>query len=118
MDFSNYNLVIDSTYSATDKIVEIILKEAKEYEKNDNTGNTKLLVSPKRLIREEDITAEDEERLQPLIKEYQDLPYMIDMVLTAKKTEEDYVVLEGLEEAKAAYLANVPYCSVQTVSNN
>jgi predicted cytidylate kinase len=40
MDFSNYNLVIDSTFCSPDKIVEIILKEANEFYQNANQPET------------------------------------------------------------------------------
>lgn len=113
MDFSNYNLVIDSTYCSPDKIVEIILKEAKEFYRNAEQPETsKLLVSPRRLVREEDITKEDEARLQPLVDKYKELPYVIDEIIQARKLEDDYEVTEGLDQAKAAFLAKVPYAQV------
>lgn len=119
MDFSNYNLIIDSTYCTQDKIAEIILQEAKEFEKKeaDNQGSegTKVLVSPKRLIKEEDITAEDRSRLQQLVQNYKEVAYAISDVITVRKTEEDYEVLKGLDNAKAAFLANVPYTPIDVI---
>jgi len=116
MDFTNYNLIIDSTYCTPDKIVEIILKEAEEYEKN-KTETTKMLVSPKRLLKESDISKEDEKALKDLTREYQKEPYAIQTVVQVKKEEEDYCVLEGMKQAKAAYLADVAYVPVEVYKN-
>jgi len=116
MDFSNYNLVIDSTYCSQDKIVEIILKEAKEYELNHNSVEaTKMLVSPRRLLKDTDIFEEDERKLQPLIDEYQKVPYAIDTIIKVKKSEDDYLVIDGLDQAKAAYIAKVPYAPIEVI---
>ncbi|MDF2942922.1 MAG: hypothetical protein K0S01_1780 [Herbinix sp.] len=116
MDFYNYNLIIDSTYSSPDKIAEIILKEAKEYEqKQEHTEVTKMLVSPKRLINEVEITEEDKKRLQPLTKDYQMNMYTIDTVVKVKKVEDDYIVLDGADQVKAAFLANVAYVPIDVI---
>jgi cytidylate kinase len=113
MDFTNYNLIIDSTYCSPDKIVEIILKEAKEFElKEAAPETTKMLVSPKRLVKESDITKEDTERLLSLTKELQKKPYVIDAVVQVSKIEDDYKVLDKMDEVKAAFLSNVPYVPI------
>lgn len=110
MDFSNYNLVIDSTISPPDLIAEIILKEAKEfYDNPKGSVKTKLLLPPKRLVRPEDIKEADKTRLQSLIEQYRQFSYMAEDVVTVSKAEEDYEVIEGLDQAKAAYLAETPY---------
>lgn len=110
MEFSNYNLVIDSTYSTPDLIAEIVLKEAREfYDNPERAGKTKLLLSPKRLIRPEDIPEEDNTRLQSLIEQYRQLSCISGDVVTVNKAEDDYEVIEGLDHAKAAMLADTPY---------
>ncbi|MBH1941888.1 cytidylate kinase family protein [Mobilitalea sibirica] len=114
MDFSNYNLVIDSTYNLPDQIAEIILNEAKEYE-NNPSYRTKMLVSPKRLIYPEDNKEEDKRRLSKLIDEYKKLPYTIDTIIKVKKQEDDYIILEGHDNAKAALLADVPYIPIDVI---
>ena len=117
MDFSNYNLIIDSTYNTPEQIVEIILKQAKEYyNKKDADQTTKMLVSPLRLLKEDDITKEDETNLQALVNEYQKITDTIDLVIKVKKEEDDYLVMEGLNEAKAALLAKVPYVPIEIIS--
>lgn len=116
MDFTNYNLIIDSTYCTPDKIAEIILKEAAEQEqKSEET--MKMLVSPKRLVKESDISKEDEKELQELTKEYQNVEYVIPVIVTVKKDKDDYAVLEGIEHAKAAYLAKVAYVPIEVIKN-
>lgn len=118
MDFSNYDLIIDSTYCTPDKIAEIILIEAKEfYERASRPSATKTLVSPKRLVKPEDFGVDDEQNLKMLIKKYEQVPYATDDIILVKKTEEDYVVIDGLDLAKAAYLANVPYASIKTAQD-
>lgn len=116
MDFSNYNLIIDSTYCTPDKIVEIVLKEAKAFEEQyEKTGmeTTKMLVSPRRLVKEEEITEEDKAALCDLVKEYSKGLYTIDSVVKVTKTEDEYHVVDGLHYAKAAFLANVPYVPIE-----
>lgn len=116
MDFSNYNLVIDSTYCTQDKIAEIIIQEAKEFYKKVNAPETtKMLVSPKRLVKEEDITEADRERLGALVKQYRQVGDVIDTVITVKKLEDDYEVLNGLDQVKAAYLAEVYYMPIVAI---
>ncbi len=116
MDFSNYNLVIDSTYCLPEKIVEIILKEAKEYEKHFTRNaieTSKMLVSPKRLVQEADITDQDKTALKELVKAYEKEDYRIDTTVLVTKDEDNYIVLKGMEHAKAAYLAKVPYVPIE-----
>lgn len=117
MDFGNYNLVIDSTYCTQDKIAEIILAEAKKFYKSGNAPETtKMLVSPKRLLKEESITEDDKVRLSELVKQYQKAGDIIDSVITVKKAEEDYEVMEGLDQAKAAFIAQIPYTPILVVT--
>ena len=116
MDFSNYNLVIDSTYCTPDKIAEIIVREAKVfYAKAEAVSTTKMLVSPRRLVKEDLVTQGDRERLESLIKEYESIEDVIDVVLKVKKADEDYEVLEGIDQAKAALLAKVPFAAIKVV---
>lgn len=117
MDFSNYNLVIDSTYCSPDKIAEIIIKEAKEFYENHGSETTKTLVSPRRLVNEADIFPEDETRLSGIIHEYQKCLYTINDVIKVDKPDDDYEVVEGLDQAKAAYLSKVPYVPIEVVKN-
>ncbi len=118
MDFSNYNLIIDSTYCTPDKIAEIVLKEAKAYEEQyARTGKetTKMLVSPRRLIKASDISEEDKEELSDLVEEYTKGLYTIDATVKVTKTGDDYNIEEGLSYAKAAYLAEVPYVPIENI---
>ncbi len=114
MDFNNYNLVIDSTYNTPDKIAEIILKEANAYEQK-TSESTKMLVSPKRVLKPSMITEEDYKTLASLIKEYEKLTDVIPVTLKVVKAEEDYAVVEGIEHAKAAFLAQTSYVPIEVV---
>lgn len=116
MDFTNYNLIIDSTYCLPDMISEIIIREAKEFYERQAPDSTKMLVSPKRLINEADITKDDHEELAALIKEYQLVPYSIESLITVKKKDDDYTVVAGLDKAKAAFLAGVPYVPINVIA--
>jgi cytidylate kinase len=118
MDFTNYNLIIDSTYCLPDKIAEIIIKEAKQFYDNNMDETSKMYVSPRRLVNEAEITEEDGTRLEVLTEEYKMLQYVTSQVITVKKKDDNYEVLEGLDEAKAALLAQVPYASVEVIKNN
>lgn len=116
MDFSNYNLVIDSTYCTPDKIAEIILREAKAFEDQQEAEHTtKMLLSPRRLIKQEDITEEDKSRLKDLIEEYKKGPDVIDIPIKVTRNEEDYVVLENIDIVKAGYLADTCYLPVEVI---
>ncbi len=114
MDFYNYDLIIDSTYNTPDKIAEIILKEARAYER-DPFNTTKMLVSPRRLLKPSAITEEDYKTLASLVKEYEKLTDSIPVTVRVKKAEEDYIVAEGMKYAKAAFLAQTPYVPIEVI---
>ncbi len=114
MEYSNYNLIIDSTYGTPDQIAEIILKEAEIYEEQyqrEGTESFKILLSPRRLIQESEISGEDRQELKALAKEYEGA-YAARQTVRVSKQGEDYLVQEGLSYVKAAYIAQVPYVSV------
>lgn len=115
MDFSNYNLVIDSTFCTPDKIAEIIYKEAKAFEKEHSKVVSKMLVSPKRLLKGIDIGDEDIKKLQSLIEEYKKIPDAIDTEIKVNQQDDNYVVSEGLDQVKAAFLAEVPYAPIVVI---
>lgn len=117
MEFSNYNLIIDSTYCQPDKIAEIIITEAKEYYKKHMPDTCKMLVSPKRLFRMGDIAKAEESQLEELVREYREASYVIDSLITVNKRDEDYEVTGGLNRAKAAYIAEVPYVPVNVLKS-
>ena len=117
MDFSNYNLIIDSTYCQPEKIAEIIIHQAKEFYKNNMAEASKMLVSPKRLCKDDDISIKDLMDLQSLTNEYKQQKYMIDSLITVKSKNDDYEVVAGIDHAKAAYLADVPYVPINIIKN-
>jgi len=90
------------------------LHEAKEFYKDHEVyGATKLLVSPAMLINPDDISETDKERLQPLVESYKDLEYKLDDLIPARKTEEAYELIDGIDKVKAAFLAKVPYVQIK-----
>ncbi len=117
MDFSNYNLIIDSSYCLPDKIAEIIIKEAKEFYNNNSSDSSKMLVSPRRLMKASDIHEDDKINLKVLVDDYKKQPYAIDSLITVKKKDDDYEVIAGLDKAKAAFLAEVPYVPINIIKN-
>lgn len=114
MDFSNYDLVIDSTYCTQDKIAEIVLQEAKAYDSKPY-GGTKQLVSPKRLFFDDEHKGIQTEQIRSLAEEYRRMAYAIDEVIRVKKIEDDYLVLDHFEQAKAAIVAEVCYVPIEVV---
>lgn len=117
MDYANYNLIIDSTYCTPDKIAEIILKEAKEHEQSGYPDTTKMLVSPKRLLKEEDIKSDDKQDLSGLVEEYKKWDKVLEGILIKVTKKDDiFTIVEGMKEAKAAYLAEVPYVSILIIN--
>ncbi len=116
MDFSNYDLVIDSTFCLPDKIAEVILQEAKDYAKRPAKG-ARMLVSPKRIAADEADREDTEESLQSLVKEYKGLSYAIDKVIKVKKIEDDYLALDDFRHVKAAFYADVLYIPIEVIAD-
>lgn len=116
MDFNNYNLVIDSTFSPPELIARIIYEEAKNfYKDNAGFGATRLLLPPARLIGPDCITEADKERLQALIQKYKQAEYKIDDIIEVKNADGDYEPVANLDKVKAAFLAGIPYIQVRLV---
>ncbi|MFU0827789.1 MAG: Cytidylate kinase [Lachnoclostridium sp.] len=120
-DFSNYNLVIDSTYNTPETIASIILEEAKNFEeamkkKDDfppgNQGINRILLSPKRLYKKP-ISKEEALALSPITEKYKKMNNFIDTVIPVSKTGDEYTVLKEEDKVKAALLADVPFLQVK-----
>lgn len=119
-DFSNYNLVIDSTCATPEKIASIIMVEAKSFDfamkekgvfEAGNQGINRILISPKRLYKEP-ITTEEAGNLKGIRAEYEKINDIVETAVTVGKSGEDYKILKGLDQVKAAVLAEVPYITV------
>lgn len=117
-NYSNYNLIIDSTNNSPEEIAGMIIKEAKEFyyagtkmEYDEvNKGWNKILVSPKRLLHEE-IKNEDQTRLENLICDIKNNSASLKKILV-KKIDEDYHIVEGKDEVIAAQIANIPFIEI------
>src|SRR5699024_9703559 len=92
MDFTNYDLVIDSTYCTPDIIAEIILEEAKEYYNNGKQVQGRMLVSPYRLLKEDDITKDDRQSLEDIVMQYENVTKITDKTIIVKKNDEIFTV--------------------------
>jgi cytidylate kinase len=122
-NFSNYNLVVDSTCCTPEIIASIIMLEAKKFYESmseresfddDNQGINRILISPIRLFNEE-ISADEKETLSHLITQYSKLNNYIDTIIEVRKDGEAYTVLNNLDHLKAAVLADVPFVPIVLV---
>ncbi len=123
-DYSNYNLVVESTYSSPELIASTIMKEAKDYYAlvADNHGQmiqtTRVLLSPKSLYKDE-IGDEEADILKDKISVYEKAKERWDANLVdanlpevkiiAEKNGDSYKILSGLEDVKAAREAGIPF---------
>lgn len=112
MDFSNYNLIIDSTYCTPDIIADIIIEEAKVYYNNPRLA-TKRLVSPKSLKFKDFNEEQDKDRLKDLIDKLDSTIYARDHIIKVSKEDKEFLVLENADYAKAAFLAGVSYIEIE-----
>lgn len=125
-DFTNYNLVIDSTFISPENmemVASIIMDEAKRFEAamkekaafpQGNQGINRILFSPYRLSQE--VSEEEEGAISLLSEEYKKLNYFIDNVIPVSQTGDEYTVLDGADKVKAALLAQVPFVPVSIAS--
>lgn len=119
-DFSNYNLVIDSTCATTEKIASVIMLEAKKFEaamkekdqfESGNQGINRILISPKRLYPHS-ILGEELNALKGMIEEYKKINDYIETTIPVSKNGEEYTILEGMDQVKAAVAAEVPFIPI------
>ncbi|QHQ60384.1 dephospho-CoA kinase [Anaerocolumna sedimenticola] len=119
-DFSNYNLVIDSTCCTPEKIASIIMQEAKKFEatmkekgafESGNQGINRILISPKRLYPHP-VLSEELNNLKGMIDEYAKLSDYIETTIPVSKNGDEYMILDGLDQVKAAAAAEVPFIPV------
>lgn len=116
LNFSNYNLIIDSTYCSQEKISDIIMEEARVYvEQGSPKDYNKYLLSPHRLLKVEDITKEEVEKLSKLVEEVKKSNRYFDTVIKVEKKDDGFVVVDGLEYVKATLLADVPFVRIKVV---
>lgn len=111
-NFNNYNLVIDTTYCLPEQIATVIMEQARLYEKSDK-DTTNILICPKSLLSESDITKANQEELASLVSKYKDRKQIVTDKVKASKTEEGFKIVDGKEIVKAAYLAEVSYLLVE-----
>ncbi len=119
-NFSNYNLVIDSTCTTPDNIAVVILEEAKKFDEAmkkrevfepGNQGINTILLSPQILYPGE-ITKEDIEHTAGLVKLRQENPEKRKQEILVKKIKNELNIIEGKENVIAAIIAKEPFVPV------
>ena len=119
-NFSNYNLVIDSTCTTPEQIASIILEEAKKFDEimkerdsfePGNQGINKILLSPQSLYPGE-ISKEDKERVSKLVKEIQESHENIRRQILVKKIKNELNIMEGKDDVIAAIIAEEPFVPI------
>ena len=119
VNFSNYNLIIDSTYNTPEEIAEIAMDEAKKFYDmvaevgfdEANQGWNRILVSPKRLFNGE-ITQEEKNRLENLALELKEKGISTCKNILVKSVDDEYHIIEGKDEVIASHLAGLPFVEI------
>lgn len=115
MDYSNYNLIIDSTYCDSNTIAEIIMNEAKDYYTNSQ-NSSKMLISPKSLKFDSIKEVEDKKSISILIKELESTVYAKDKTIKVNQEDNQYYVIDNLDYAKAALFTGVNFVQIEIIS--
>ena len=121
-NYSNYNLVIESTYSSPELIASIIMKEAKNYYAlmADNNGQciktTRILLSPKSLYKDK-VTKEELTSLKDKIAEFSKSKEVPDIRVNARKEKGEYTLLSDEDTVKAAIEAGLPFLITELECN-
>lgn len=105
-NFSNYNLVLDSTYCTPEILARLMMSEAEFYEKELEEGRqpeVRILMSPKRLGAAAGNLNPQQSQLYP------------QGIVLLRKTEEDFEVAEGSEIVEEAVLAGMPFVQARLV---
>jgi cytidylate kinase len=116
MDFSNYNLVIDATYSDPDTIADIILEEARQFYSNPQKVS-KRLVSPQSFKFMDINEDEDKARLESMINSLKDKKQIKDRIIKVRKQDDAFVVAEDIDLAKAALFAGISFVQIEIVED-
>lgn len=98
-NFTNYNLVLDSTYCTPELLAEIIIKESKLSDNSDE-NKTKILMSPKRLgvnTINEDVNKD---------------MYCLERQVVVTLEDNEYKVIKGMEIVEEAAKKGIPFVNV------
>ncbi|HHX55426.1 MAG TPA: AAA family ATPase [Clostridiales bacterium] len=118
-NFSNYNLIVDSSYNSSEEIAKIVMDEAKKFYdmvedlgfEDSNKGWNKILVSPQKLLHEE-ISKEDEEEVKDLVKEISKDRKAICKNILVKDVDGEYHIIEGKDMVIAAKLIDLSFLEI------
>lgn len=119
VNYSNYNLVIDSSYNTPEEIARVVMEEAEKFYnmvseigyEETNKGWKTVLVSPKRLLHEE-VTKDDENRLEALVKGLEEEANSMGKKILVKSVDGEYHIIEGKDEVISSYLAGLPFVEI------
>lgn len=115
MDFTNFDLVIDSTYATPNEIAELIMKEARAYEEKP-FEKTKILVSPKRLKIDQLQDQINEDVVNQIKEDLNTVSIIPSTVIPSKKLGDDYMVLGEFPTALAAIRSGINFVSIEEKS--
>ena len=99
-NFSNYDLILDSTYATTELLARVILTEASKARHEDKSQKPMILMSPKRLGA----------AAKAVNMELKD--YYLEGDIQIRKTEDDYEVVQGLDIVNKAAKEGIPFVRV------
>lgn len=97
-NFTNYNLVLDSTYCTPEILADIIIKEASA--SKDSNNSTKILMSPKRLGMDAINNTINKDK------------YYLDGQVIVTLEDNEYKVIKGMEIVEEAAKEGIPFVSV------
>ena len=117
-NFSNYNLILDSTNSAPELLTEVMLEEEKAYEaltaQERAAGKPKILVSPKRLGIES-LTEEEMERLAGIPSEPAPSGRYPKAVVKISRDGQTFCLADGEEIVRLAVRDGLPFVQCKMV---
>ncbi|HIU68192.1 MAG TPA: cytidylate kinase family protein [Candidatus Caccomorpha excrementavium] len=117
-NFNNYNLILDSTYSAPELLTQVMLEEEKAYEalaaKERAAGKPKILVSPKRLGIGE-LTKEDRAELVGLLSEAAPSGKYPKAVVGIRRDGQTFRLVKGEDIVKLAVRDGLPFVQCEIV---
>lgn len=119
-NYSNYNLVIDSTQATPEVIASIIMLEAEKFYKqaeawdnfeSGNQGVNRIFLSPQSIYQEA-ISEEEIDELKHLVEEYKKEREFLELDVEVDKIGEFYTIHNQKEKVKAAVIAGVPFVTI------
>ena len=112
MDFSNYDLIIDSTFCDPETIADIIMEEAKAYYESPQYIS-KMLVSPKRLMFDNYMDEKEDNNPEDVLNSDDFKNQSIKVI----QQDDKYKVIENQKYAKAALNSGTCFVQIEIVND-